>query len=572
MDRLHVRARGLVAAAALLLSTLALSACERGTTVEDVLISGPLAERAAAVMDSTSIRARTAFLATDHMAGRAPGTEGGMLAARYLAAEFRHMGLAAPDGGGHVLESYFQTVPILGVTPSPTLTFTSSDGRSRYSPEPLADYVAWTSTQSPRVTFGADLVFVGYGIVAPEYGWDDYAGVDVEGKIAVGLVNDPGGTAGTADFRGDTLTYYGRWTYKYEEAERQGAAGMILIHTPESAGYGWSVVRNSWSGEQFEIPLPEDRTPLRVEGWMRREAAGRALGLAGRDLDELLATARDSGFTARPLQLRARGDVRSEIRRMDSPNVVAVVPGRDTARADEVVVLTSHYDHLGIGTPESGDSLYNGAKDNASGTATLLEIAEAYASLPEPPRRTVMFAAVTAEESGLLGSRYLARNVPTGRLVANINMDAANMYGRTSDLVQLGGEHSTLGDVFEEVTEFMEMTPRGDQHPDQGYFFRSDQFSFVREGVPALYVEEGTRYLGEPDATGVEREEAYRTERYHQPDDEMLPEYTMGGAAQQARAAFLVSWVAANADAPPRWREGSPFAPREASPSENDGP
>lgn len=553
--------RALPAAAALLLAAVVLQGCDRGTTVDGVLVSGRLAEAGTAAMDSTSIRARTAFLATDHMRGRAPGTEGGMLAARYVASEFRSMALAAPDGGGDVLESYFQTVPILGVTPEPTLSFVSADGRSRYSPEYLTDYVTWSYAQSPRVTFGSEVVFVGYGIVAPEYDWNDYAGADVEGKIVVALVNDPGGTGGHDGFRGDTLTYYGRWTYKYEEAERRGAAGMLLIHTDESAGYGWSVVRNSWSGEQFEIPLPEDRTPLRMAGWLTRDAASRALDVAGTELEELVAAARDPGFTARPLPLRATGDVRSEIRRMDSPNVVAMVPGRDTALADEVVVFTTHYDHLGVGRPEAGDSIYNGAKDNASGTAALLEIADAYASLPERPRRTVMFAAVTAEESGLLGSRYLARDPPVGRFVAAINLDAVNMYGRTTDLVQLGGDHSSLGEVFAGVADHMGLTPRGDQNPEQGYFFRSDQFSFVQEGVPALYVEEGTRYVGEPDATGVEREEAYRSERYHQPDDEMLPEYTMGGAAQQSAAAFLVSWVAANADRAPRWHPDSPFAP-----------
>lgn len=539
---------------------MALAGCGEGATVEGVILSGPLAEEAARSVGAPSIRARTALLATDHMEGRAPGTEGGLLAARYLASEFRHMGLVAPDGGGHALESYFQAVPILGVTPRPSLTLVSSDGRVEYAPGYPSDYVAWTATQSPRVAFSAEMIFVGYGIVAPEYGWDDYAGADVEGKIAVALVNDPGGDAGTRSFRGDTLTYYGRWTYKYEEARRQGAAGMLLVHTPESAGYGWSVVRSSWSGEGFEIPLPEGRAPLRVEGWIRADAARRALDLAGLDLGELVSAARDSGFRARPLPLRARGSVRSEIRRLESPNVVGVIPGRDSALADEVVVFTSHYDHLGIGPPEAGDSIYNGAKDNASGTAAILEIAGAYASLPEGPRRTVMFAAVTAEESGLLGSRFLARNPPLGRFVANLNLDGVNMYGRTTDLVEIGGEHSSLGDVFREVASHMELSPRGDGHPEQGYFYRSDQFSFVQEGVPALYVEEGTRFAGEPESVGAEREELYRTERYHQPDDEMLPEYTMEGAAQQARAAFLVSWVAANADAPPRWRPGSPFA------------
>jgi Zn-dependent M28 family amino/carboxypeptidase len=519
-------------------------------------VSSPAARQGVRSIDSVSMRAHTAFLASDFTEGRAPGTRGGRLAAAYIASEFAAAGLRPGND-----TSYFQPVTFVGVTPHPELEFRSADGRSRYSPGYLDEFVAWTPRQQGQVEFSGDMVFVGYGIDAPEYDWNDYAGTDVKGKILLGLVNDPGGTGGSKKFRGDTLTYYGRWTYKYEEAARQGAAGLILIHTPASAGYGWSVVRNSWSGEQFEIPNEPGEYHEALEAWVTEAAARRILGLAGVSLDSLESAARRPGFRARPLPLRASGSVRSDVERTTSSNVVALVPGRDSTLRDQVVVYTSHYDHLGIGAPENGDAIYNGAKDNASGTSAIIELAKAYRDLPERPRRTVLLAAVTGEESGLLGSSYLARHPPFGHFVADINMDAINMYGRTSDMVELGGEYSTLGDVFRELTRYLGLEARGDQSPGQGHFFRSDQFSFVQRGVPALYIEQGVDYVGEPAGTGEKREEAYRKERYHQPDDEMLPGYTMGGAAQQTQLAFLVGWVVANAAQRPAWNSGSPFAP-----------
>lgn len=564
---------------ALLLAGVAFAACGGEATVDGVMISGPTPTRGFETIDSTAIRARTAYLASDLMEGRAPAARGGRLAAEYIASEFQSFGLhpisgatgaGAGDDGGRPggegaprgapgLDAYYQMVPILGVTPQPTLSFRSADGRSRFQPSYLSDFVAWTPTQQEEVEVDGEVVFVGYGIRAPEHDWNDYRGVDVQGKILLGMVNDPGGTGESDGFRGDTLTYYGRWTYKFEEAERQGAAGMILVHTPETAGYGWSVVRNSWSGEQFEIPLAEDRSPPPLEAWVTAGAARRLLGLVGVGLDSLMAEAGQPGFRARALPLRASSRIRSEIQRTESPNVVAMIPGRDSTLREEVVVYTSHYDHLGVGTPSDGDSIYNGAKDNASGTAAIMEIARAYASLPERPRRTVMFAAVTAEESGLLGSEYLAGHPPMGRFVADVNMDAINMYGRTGDIVQLGGDHSSMGETFRQVASYLDLTVRGDQSPGQGHFFRSDQFSFVNRGVPSLYVEQGVDYVGEPEGTGEDREAAYRSSRYHQPADEMLPEYTMGGAAQQSGVAFLLGWVLANAQEPPTWNPDSPF-------------
>lgn len=530
--------------------------CGRGDTIDGVPVATEGVRAALASIDSTSIRAATAFLASDLMEGRAPGTRGGRLAAEYVASEFAALGLEPMGDDG-----YFQEVPIVGVTPRPALSFTSEDGRVRYDPAYLEDFVAWTSTQRPRVDVSGQLVFVGYGTHAPEADWNDYEGVDVEGKVLLALVNDPG-SVGAAGFRGDSLTYYGRWTYKFEEAARRGAAGMLLIHTPESAGYGWSVVRNSWSGEQFGLPVQAEDPRLGMEAWITDDAAGRLLDLAGVSLDSLARAASERGFRSRPLPLRVEGRLESSLRRFASPNVVAALPGADSALREQTVVYTTHYDHLGMAANGDSDEdvIYNGAKDNASGVATLLEVARAFARMSERPRRTVLFAAVTGEESGLLGSEHLARNPPVGRYVANVNMDAVNMFGRTRDLVQLGGDHSTLGATFRAIGDRLGWRVEGDPHPEQGYFFRSDQLSFVTRGVPALYVEEGDEYVGEPEGTGTRRTEAYREERYHEPDDEMLPEYTMGGAAQQGRAAFLLGWVVTHAEAPPRWMPDSPFA------------
>lgn len=530
--------------------------CGEGRTVDGVPVETEAVRGALASIDSTSIRARTAYLASDLMEGRAPGTRGGHLAAEYVASEFAALGLE-PAGD----QGFLQEVPIVGVTPRPELTFVSDDGRVRFDPAYLEDFVAWTSLQESRVEAAGELVFVGFGVHAPGADWDDYADVDVDGKILLGLANDPG-SRGAPGFRGDTLTRFGRWTYKFEEAARRGAAGMLLVHTPESAGYGWSVVSNSWSGEQYGLPAAEDEPRLAVEGWMGEDATRRLLDLAGVSLDTLVGEASRSGFRARPLPLRVEAGVESSLRRFSSPNVVAALPGSDPSVREETVVFTTHYDHLGMEAEgaSGSDVVFNGAKDNASGVATLLEVARALVGMPERPRRTILFAAVTAEESGLLGSEYLARHPTTGRFVANVNMDAVNMYGRTEDLVALGGEHSTLGATFRRIGEQLEFRVERDRHPEQGYFFRSDQLSFVDRGVPALYIEEGRDFVGEAEGTGERRSRAYREERYHQPDDEMLAEYTMGGAAQQGAAAFLLGWVVANAEELPAWAPESTFA------------
>lgn len=551
--RVRDRRRPLWVAAAL---AAVLAGCGEGGTVDGVPVESEAVRGALASIDSTSIRARTAYLASDLMEGRAPGTRGGQLAAEYVASEFAALGLEPAGDRG-----FFQEVPIVGATPRPDLSFTSEDGRVRFDPAYIEDFVAWTSLQESRVEASGELVFVGFGVDAPRARWNDYADVDVDGKILLGLVNDPG-SRGASGFRGDTLTRFGRWTYKFEEAARRGAAGMLLVHTPSSAGYGWSVVSNSWSGEQYDLPAGNDERRLAVEGWMSEGAARRLLDLAGVSLDSLIGEASTADFQGRPLPLRVEAGVESSLRRFSSPNVVAALPGSDPSVREETVVFTTHYDHLGMAAEgESGsDVVFNGAKDNASGVATLLEVARAFAGLPESPRRTLLFAAVTAEESGLLGSEYLARHPPTDRFVANINMDAVNMYGRTEDLVELGGEHSTLGTTFRRIGEYLEFRVERDRHPEQGYFFRSDQLSFVDRGVPALYIEEGQDYVGEPEGTGERRSSAYREERYHQPDDEMLPEYTMGGAAQQGSAAFLLGWVVANAEVLPAWAPESPFA------------
>lgn len=512
----------------------------------------PSAERAMQAIDAPALDAHLRFLSDDLLEGRGPGTRGIEIAARYIAAQFERAGLrpAASD------TSYFQRVPFVAMTPDARLAMRAAGRRFdlRYGD----DFVAFAGVQQPAASAAGELVFVGYGVTAPEQDWDDYEDVDVTGKVLLMLVNDPGKTQ-AGRFRGDTLTYYGRWTYKYEEAARRGAAGAILIHTRELAGYPWGVVRSSWSGEQFELAATAGEPRVPVKAWITWDAAAQVLAAAGQDLQALYDAAQSAEF--RPVRTGVQVDaaVRSRIRRIESSNVAALLPG--SSRPDEVVVYTSHYDHLGIGDPVNGDSIYNGARDNASGTALLLTLADAFARLPEPPARSILLLAVTAEEQGLLGSRYYAENplFPLTKTAANVNVDALNLWGATTDIVALGVDRSTLGPVVQEAAAAEGLTLEGDASPEQGYFFRSDQFSFVRFGVPAAYIDQGYDYVGRPAGWGDEREDEYRERDYHQPSDEYRADFDLAGAVQMGRVAFRVGHAVAQMPAFPEWLPGAEF-------------
>ena len=507
--------------------------------------------RVAAALSPDVLRGHLEFLADDALEGRAPGTRGGELAQKYLASQFRRLGLEPAGDSG----SYYQRVPIIALTPTPTLTVAA--------PAPLSlkwkdDYVLWSMRNDSSVRVRGEAVFVGYGIVAPEVGWNDYAGIDARGKIVVALVNDPGLRDSTL-FRGKVLTYYGRWTYKIEEARRQGAAGLLLIHTTESATYPWTTVLSGWTGPQVRLEGPPDS--LIVAGWLQEATAARLFGAGGQDLAALTATAGRQGFKPVPLGITIEGTVRSAIRRTETANVLARLPGRGPL-AREAVLIGGHYDGYGIASPQNGDSIYNGAEDNASGTAAVLAAAEAFIRSGVRTSRSLIFVGFAAEESGLIGSQALANDppVPLADLAAILNLDVMNLYGRTSDVSALGFEQSSLGKTFAAAAaaEGLKVT-RNEEALLRGAYFRSDHFPLARVGVPGTSVENGSQYVGKPAGWGTEQKDKYVAERYHQAGDEILPWFTYEGAMQQLRVTVRTAVAVANASAQPQWSADSEF-------------
>ncbi|MEO8634364.1 MAG: M28 family peptidase [Gemmatimonadales bacterium] len=502
-------------------------------------------------VDSLVLRAHLEYLSDDLLEGRAPATRGGALAAQYLAAQFRRMGLEPAGDSG----SYFHQVPVITHTPDPTVRVTgAAPGALRYRD----DYIMWSMRNEPDVKLAGDAVFVGYGIVAPEWGWNDYAGMDVKGKVVICLVNDPGLHDPTI-FRGRVLTYYGRWTYKIEEAERQGAAGILMVHTTESATYPWTTVTGSWTGEQVRLERPA--SSLVFAGWIRDSTAATLVGRNGRDLAALMSQAGRQGFYPVPLGFGVDAEVKSVIRRSHTENVVARLPGRGRL-AGEAVLIGGHYDHLGIRAPVQGDSIYNGAEDNASGTSAVLTAAEAFTRSRVQPLRSVLFMAFGAEESGLLGSQAFAErpSLPIRNLVAVLNMDVMNLYGRTTDISALGVDQSSLGGVFTTAAAAEGLRVTVDSGSlIRGSFFRSDHFPFAKKGVPALSLESGHEFVGRPAGWGEQQQEEYTANRYHQPQDELLPWFTMAGAVQQIRVILRTALAVANGVAQPTWSAGSEF-------------
>ena len=509
------------------------------------------ATRLARTVNPEGYRAHLEFLADDDLEGRAPATRGGDLAAKYIAAQFRRLGLEPAGDSG----SYFHRVPIIALTPSPVLKVTGpTPATLRYRD----DYVLWSMRNEEQVNLAGPAVFVGYGIVAPEWGWNDYAGLDVKGKIVFCLVNDPG-LRDPDIFRGKILTYYGRWTYKIEEAERQGAAGLILIHTTESATYPWSTVAGSWTGEQ--VRLEEPASSLVVAGWMRDDVAAPLFAQGNFDLADLTDKAARKGFHGVALPFELDIGVSSAIRRSSTANVVGRLPGRGRLASD-AVLIGGHYDHLGVRAPVNGDSIYNGAEDNASGSAAVLAAAEAFVQSGVQPQRSILFMAFGAEESGLLGSQAYATRptIPLKNLAGVLNMDVMNLYGRTRDVSALGVDQSSLGGVFTTAAAAEGLRVTVDSGSlIRGSFFRSDHFPFARAGVPALSLESGHDFEGRPAGWGEEQQQEYTEKRYHQPQDEILPWFTMAGAVQQMKVILRTALAIANAPSQPKWSAGSEF-------------
>ncbi len=525
----------------------------------------PQQKSSSALFDEATLRAQIKFLSSDLLEGRGTGARGGEIAAQYIAAQLEALGLKGAGNDG----SFFQPVSLVGVKTDPATVLSITAGDMNEAFKFADEFVAFTGAQQAEVSVEADLVFVGYGIDAPEQKWNDYKGSadKYRGKILVMLVNDPPATAAEPKlFGGPALTYYGRWTYKFEEAARRGAAGVILLHTDESAGYPWSVVRTSNGSWRFDIARGEsDKSSfLKMRAWVTDAAARRIMKLASQDLDKLRTLAASRDFQPVDLQLRGDVNLKSEIKRVEAPNVVAIYPGRDPKLRNEYVVYSAHWDHLGIGAPnKNGDTIYNGAVDNASGVASVLGIAEALTKLPanEKPRRSSLFLFPTAEEQGLLGAEWYCNHplVPLDKTAANVNLDSVNILGTTRDFVPLGAERSSLKAVVDAVARDKSMTVAPDPRPGQGSFYRSDHFPFARVGVPSISLKEGNDFVGHPSGWGEEQFKAYNTANYHQPSDEYHDTWDFKGIIQMADLGLDIGRRISDADAMPAFNPDDEF-------------
>ncbi|MBV9211031.1 MAG: M28 family peptidase [Acidobacteria bacterium] len=530
------------------------------------LTAMPQQNSSAGLFDENTLRAHIKFLADDSLEGRGTGARGGEIAAKYIASQLARLGLKGAGENG----SFFQPVSLFGVKSDPQTTLSVSHGSASATFKFADDFVAFTGAQQPDVTVDADMIFVGYGIDAPEQRWSDYKGnaEDYRGKILVMLVNDPPATAAEPNlFGGRALTYYGRWTYKYEEAARRGAAGVILLHTDESAGYPWSVVRTSNGSWRFDIARGEnEQTPfLKMRAWMTNDAAKSMMKLASQDLDALRKQAASRDFKPVDLQLHGLINLKSETKRVESANVVATFPGRDPKLKDEYVVYSAHWDHLGIGEPDkNGDNIYNGAVDNASGVACVLGIAEALTKLPanERPRRSSLFLFPTAEEQGLLGAEWYSKHplVPLNKTAGNVNLDSVNIMGLTHDFVPLGAERSTLKAVVDAVARERNLTVAPDPRPEQGSFYRSDHFPFARVGVPSISLKVGTDFVGRPKGWGEQQFKAYNTAHYHQPSDEYSDSWNFSGMIQMSEIALAIGRAIGDLNEMPKFNPDDEFA------------
>jgi len=532
----------------------------RQAAPSDLAAMPPEVEAAMKTINKGRIRAHLKFLADDDLEGRGTGQKGGDIAANYIATILELSGLWRGGAGN----SFMQRVPLVGVEVQPESTLSIEGAASGVITLVFKnDAVYWTQMQQPLVDHEGELIFVGYGVDAPELKWDDYKGVDVAGKVLVMLVNDPP-SDDPAHFGGKALTYYGRWTYKYEIAARKGAAGALLIHTDASAGYGWEVVRNSWARERFVNELDAATpAPLRQGGWVTDAAAQRIFTAAGQNLDMLRAAAAKPDFTPVPLGLKSRAHIVSKVRKVDTVNVIAYAPGTDEALKDQAVMVTAHYDHFGLGDPdESGDRIYNGAYDNASGVATMLEMARAFRLASVKPRRSVVFIAAAAEEMGLLGSEYYAGHptIPPGKIAAAFNLDGVSVLGASKDMIFLGGERSSLKAIIEDAARGFGFTIAPDSHPEQGSFYRSDHFNFARIGVPAISIKHGESFEGKDPAWGSQQWKEYNEKRYHRPSDEYQADWDLAGAEKTAMISFYLAYRAAMSDQMPAWNAGDEFA------------
>jgi Zn-dependent M28 family amino/carboxypeptidase len=504
-----------------------------------------------------TLKHHIAVLASDSFMGRKPFTKGETMTIDYLQQQFAAVGLEPGNGN-----SYLQEVPMVNIATvaAPTMKVHAANGD--FTLKGLEDYVVWTDRVDPQVGLDkTEVVFAGYGVVVPEYNWNDYAGLDVKNKVVLVMVNDPGFyTKDTSLFKGKEMTYYGRWTYKFEEAARQGAKGCLIIHNTEAASYPFTVVQNNWNGSRLRLdPRGKQEQNCDVIGWVTSATASKLLEAAGKD-STLLAAASTKGFKPVPLGVSLSTSIQVTSTYNKSHNVIGKITG--SKHPDEVIIYTAHWDHLGIGKPdETGDSIYNGALDNASATAGLIELARAFKHMQTKPERTIVFLSVTAEEQGLWGSAYYAQNpiYPVASTVANINMDGLNPSEKSKDIIIIGKGQNELEDMLKQEAENAGRTLAYETHPEAGYYYRSDHFNFAKVGIPALYTKRGVVIEGKPADYGEKLEAEYREKHYHRPSDTYNADWSMAGAIDDLQLLFKVGRKLANSDVKPQWKQGSEF-------------
>ncbi len=538
--------------------------------IQAVLIASVWNHTAAAELpeiDGTALFEHIKVLSSDRFEGRAPGTRGEELTVAYIEEQFRNLALLPGNANG----TFIQKVPLVGITPDPGMRLTlNKDGETKKL-KYMEDFVAWTRHAVPRMALNdSPLLFVGYGVSAPEFDWDDYKDVDVQGKTLVMLVNDPP----VADpmnaeeldpkiFGGNAMTYYGRWTYKYDIGGEKGAAGVLVIHETAAAGYPWSVVQG-FSGERLNVEDGENMRKPDVEAWISLSQAKALFEMAGQDFDALKKLAATRQFRPVPLDIAASITLENTLRSIESRNVMAKLEGSDPKKKSEYVIYMAHWDHLGVGKAVNGDSIYNGAIDNASGVGGLIEVARAFKKLPAPPKRSLLFLAVTAEEQGLLGSEFYATHpvYPLEKTVAAINMDSLNVHGRTSDFTIIGLGNSDLDAFARRAAERQKRVIIADPEPEKGFYYRSDHFSFAKQGVPALNPDGGIDYIGKPAQFGRKVREDYTNNDYHKPSDELGQDWDLAGAVEDLELLWMVGRDVANADRYPQWKSGTEFKAR----------